>query len=62
MKRYKTEVVADNMIMLDRKGGESFGGAEPSYSGGIKKSSSSDAGVPVGMAEGGDVTIDDLPF
>ena len=61
-KRYKTEVTAENMIMLDKKGGESFGG-EQSYSGGIKKSSGMDQemGAPVAMSEG-DVTIDDLPF
>jgi single-strand DNA-binding protein len=62
VKRYKTEIVADNMIMLDKKGGESFGGGEqPSYSGGIKKSAPVEEGVPVAMSEG-DVTIDDLPF
>lgn len=64
VKRYRTEIVADNMIMLDRKGGEGFGGGEQSYSGGLNKRSS-DAGssetAPAAMMED-DVTIDDLPF
>lgn len=63
VKRYRTEIVVDNMIMLDRKGGEGFGG-EQSYSGGLNKRSS-DAGsseaAPAAMMED-DVTIDDLPF
>jgi single-strand DNA-binding protein len=62
VKRYRTEIVADNMIMLDRKG-EMVGGGEPSYGGGLSKKSEAagdDSAVPV-MSEA-DVTIDDLPF
>jgi single-strand DNA-binding protein len=61
VKRYKTEVVADNMIMLDRKGGEMGGGQD--FSGGINKredNNSSKQGAAVMMED--DVTIDDLPF
>ncbi len=62
VKRYRTEIVADNMIMLDRKG-EMSGGGAPSYSGGIK-SQSPDLGGDVEAAPitEGDVAIDDLPF
>lgn len=61
-KRYRTEIVADNMIMLDRKGD-----AVPMdrASGGIsERVSSGDMGeVPAGASDKGeDVSIDDLPF
>lgn len=77
-KRYRTEIVADNMIMLDRKG--DFGGSSAerdssssssSYSdrepAGIKDSKSEEAPVSEVAQEapapaGGDVSIDDLPF
>lgn len=63
VKRFRTEIVADNMIMLDRKG-EMPGGGAPSFSGGINKSSQDMGGdveaAPI-SAEG-DVSIDDLPF
>ncbi|MGL5831484.1 MAG: single-stranded DNA-binding protein [Candidatus Altimarinota bacterium] len=62
VKRYKTEVVADNMIMLDRKGGEMGGGQD--FGGGINKRDEGNApskqGAAVMMED--DVTIDDLPF
>lgn len=60
VKRYKTEVVADNMIMLDRKGNEMGGGQD--FSGGINKreDNSNKQGAAVMMED--DVTIDDLPF
>lgn len=60
VKRYRTEVVADNMIMLDRKGGEMGGGQD--FSGGINKREDgpSKQGSAVMMED--DVTIDDLPF
>lgn len=60
VKRYRTEVVADNMIMLDRKGGEMGGGQD--FSGGISKREDgpSKQGSAVMMED--DVTIDDLPF
>jgi single-strand DNA-binding protein len=60
VKRYRTEVVADNMIMLDRKGGEMGGGQD--FGGGINKreDAPSKQGAAVMMED--DVTIDDLPF
>jgi single-strand DNA-binding protein len=63
VKRYRTEIVVDNMIMLDRKGDMAGGGA-PAYSGGLDKKNADDGSVAAGaamMAEG-DVSIDDLPF
>jgi len=60
VKRYRTEVVADNMIMLDSKGGM-MGERE---AGGISNKQEApvdqDMGVPV--SEEGDIKIDDLPF
>jgi len=57
-KRYRTEIVAENMQMLDRKGDEEGGG---SYSGGgsyaqKSKSSSGSSSQPPEMEE------DDVPF
>lgn len=65
VKRYRTEIVADNMIMLDRKGGEM--GEAPSYGGGLNRATAKSAGAEMaGAAVGGDVegdvSIDDLPF
>jgi single-strand DNA-binding protein len=62
VKRYRTEIVAENMIMLDRKG-ESFGGGEQSYGGGLNRRSNDQSAeaAPAAMMED-DVTIDDLPF
>ncbi len=63
VKRYKTEIVADNMIMLDRKG-EMIGGNEPGFAGGLgrKNESSDEVGGPAPVMNEADVTIDDLPF
>lgn len=59
VKRYRTEIVIDNMIMLDRKGE----GAAPGYSGGLDKKNADDSAVAGAAVLGGDdVTIDDLPF
>lgn len=64
VKRYRTEVIADNMIMLDRKGGEAPD-AERSAKGISSKSESSeefsDMTAPASASEG-EVKIDDLPF
>lgn len=60
VKRYRTEVVADNMIMLDSKGnatGEGFA----RESGGISEDSSSDKAAKKSTSKE-DVKIDDLPF
>lgn len=66
-KKYRTEIVADNMIMLDRKGASSGDempayGAQASHAGIGKKA---DASAPVenaAPASEEEVTIDDLPF
>jgi single-strand DNA-binding protein len=61
VKRYRTEVIADNMIMLDRKGGEGDMGGMPSDSkSGSSDDFSSDVAAP--PASEGEVKIDDLPF
>lgn len=75
IKRYRTEIIADNMIMLDRKGefsseagaammaGAGAGAFAQSAHGGIKPENSDNQDVanaaPVTEDE---VTIDDLPF
>ncbi len=61
VKRYRTEIIAENMIMLDRKG-EMSGMVAPSFGGGIKESSNQDEGSGVVSVAEDDVTIDDLPF
>jgi single-strand DNA-binding protein len=66
VKRYRTEIVADKMIMLDRKG-DMVVGSEQSFAGGIKSDAapvpvSDGAPAPVPTMKEDDVTIDDLPF
>ena len=64
-KRYKTEIVTDNMIMLDKKGNASPGGNSGAYSQASNSNVASEVvqeKTPVAAAEGGDVSIDDLPF
>ncbi len=64
IKRYRTEIIADNMIMLDRKGeggGDMMMDREASGiedNGGVPMESHAQ-GAPAGAD---DVTIDDLPF
>jgi single-strand DNA-binding protein len=68
VKRYRTEVIADNMIMLDRKGDAISGMGMDREASGIGKSSDDEgfsAGGASPVAEGvsnEDVKIDDLPF
>jgi len=60
VKRYRTEIIADNMIMLDSKGGSVEGGFDREARG---ISQNEPAGDFAGMeASSGDVKIDDLPF
>ena len=76
VKRYRTEIVADNMIMLDRKGaptgeeGMAYSGGQAAHSG-LKKpqTESTDAQAVQGSDPAAsapvnedEVTIDDLPF
>lgn len=58
VKRYKTEIVADNMIMLDRKGEV----ADPGFSGGIRANNDLPARANDSVPMGEEVSIDDLPF
>lgn len=64
VKRYRTEIVADNMIMLSGKGdGSSAYGADREAAG-ISQGADSAGSEPVGDFAGADeeVKIDDLPF
>ena len=63
VKRYRTEIVADNMIMLDRKGDAVSGNREAGGISEVKESGAAPKKVPVKAdAAGEDVKIDDLPF
>jgi single-strand DNA-binding protein len=68
VKRYRTEIVADNMIMLDRKGAVSgedamMGGNMQAQHGGLNKQSADNApAANAAPVTEGEVTIDDLPF
>lgn len=66
VKRYRTEIVADNMIMLDSKGG-AMGGNFERKAGGINDAADNsfagdEAPTPVGGGAEEGVKIDDLPF
>lgn len=58
VKRYRTEIVADNMIMLDRKNetGGALGAAIPREQRSMKKEE------PQAQVQEEEVSIDDLPF
>ncbi|MFC1748808.1 single-stranded DNA-binding protein [Pseudomonadota bacterium] len=67
IKRYKTEIVADNMIMLDKKGAETGGPAMQADHRGLEQSAppaNAEASTEESAAEPKkeDVTIEDLPF
>jgi len=66
-KRYRTEIVADNMIMLDKKGGGDEGGdfEPPTRNAPVPSEAMDDTGSTDKKANAsteGDVSIDDLPF
>lgn len=69
-KRYRTEIVVENMIMLDKKGAEIEGGSYERSAGGIKEEGnygSQDEAAPAGAtassgAKADEVSVDDLPF
>jgi len=70
-KRYRTEIVVENMIMLDKKGAEIEGGSYERSAGGIKnegdyssqdEAAPAEAPVKAGAAKSDDVSVDDLPF
>lgn len=60
VKRYRTEIVADNMIMLGGRGGSDM----QAEHGGIQKESQAEApdGASVPEPSKDEVTIEDLPF
>lgn len=62
-KRYRTEIVADNMIMLDRKGDFAGGPSSQAQHGGIKKEEAQE-GVDMNASapSADEVSVDDLPF
>lgn len=62
VKRYRTEIVADNVIMLDRKGDVADSGDRTPA--GISNNSRNDEAemAPASAGGDGDVKIDDLPF
>lgn len=66
VKRYRTEIVADNMIMLDSKGGPmegSYGDREASGIGSAPADEfAENASVAANASSDDDVKIDDLPF
>lgn len=77
VKRYRTEIVADNVIMLDRKGAATGEGEMGGFSnmerqksasglGGASRRAnsnpSSEMGQPVAAAAEEEITIEDLPF
>jgi len=70
VKRYRTEIIADNMIMLDRKGDAVSGSfsndmVEDRTAGGISEPEVINVGsdnVAVSGGKDDDVSLDDLPF
>lgn len=63
VKRYRTEIVADNLIMLDRKG-ENAGGSmmDREHSGGATRSKKDDFADQSAPAPEGEIAVEDLPF
>ena len=66
VKRYKTEIIADNMIMLDKKGATSDSGFTPmpveDRESRPVKSESAKSDQPQSQPVEEEVSIDDLPF
>lgn len=66
-KKYRTEIIADSMIMLDGKKGDMMGQGMQSEHAGINKESApiADMEAPVTSSKGapeGEISVDDLPF
>jgi len=72
-KRYRTEIVADNMIMLDRKGDVASGAPAAAMAaasapgmqadhGGINKEAQAGVDMAAAPVSEDEVTVDDLPF
>ena len=63
VKRYKTEIVADNMIMLDKRGGSNGNyGQGVANSGNVGESMVGNESAVDSVAKSDDVSIEDLPF
>lgn len=71
VKRYRTEIVAENVIILDRKGaaggdgemgGYSAGMGAPRKAAGIQRNQEAAEGVDMAPAPTDEVAIEDLPF
>ena len=66
-KKYRTEIIADSMIMLDGKKGDFAGQGMQAEHGGLNKESApmADIEAPISTAKGaqeGEISVDDLPF
>jgi len=63
IKRYRTEIVAENMIMLDRAQGQG-GAPRPSFSDDYSQPSPMEPMMPVGPAEmtEEEIKVEDIPF
>jgi single-strand DNA-binding protein len=57
VKRYRTEIVAENMIMLDNKGGSNFGGSPTSSS-----SSEPTIEIPDEPIDEEEIRVENIPF
>ena len=69
VKKYRTEIVASEMIMLDSKGNNSGGGSSYSGPSSAPAAASAPASAPVGAppepqvsAPGEEISVEDIPF
>jgi len=61
VKRYRTEIVAENMIMLDNKGGSNFGGGQSGgQSGG--QASEPTIEIPEEPSDEEEIRVENIPF
>ncbi|MFA5024685.1 MAG: single-stranded DNA-binding protein [Patescibacteria group bacterium] len=59
VKRYRTEIVADNMIMLDNKGGAGFSGGERT---GNQKTGEAIIEIPEEPLDDEEIRVENIPF
>ncbi|MFA5109722.1 MAG: single-stranded DNA-binding protein [Patescibacteria group bacterium] len=59
VKRYRTEIVADNMIMLDNKGGAGFNGGERT---GNQKTGEAIIEIPEEPLDDEEIRVENIPF
>lgn len=62
VKRYRTEIVADNMIMLDRAGGANTGGAQSEQPPAPSEEPVIDAETPVSDSGEEEIKVENIPF